>query len=85
MYAVVSVITVIHQADTYVSFGSFKEFNSGLLHLLKTRLQSLHLQRKSETVFKEIQFKTLNLKCYMLRYILKNAITNIQHLAVLIS
>lgn len=37
------------QADSYMSLCSIKEFNSGLLHLLKTRLQSLHLQKKKKT------------------------------------
>lgn len=29
--------------DSHMSLCSVEEFNSGLLHLLKTRLQSLHL------------------------------------------
>lgn len=33
--------------DSHMSLCSVEEFNSGLLHLLKTRLQSLHLQEET--------------------------------------
>lgn len=46
MHSVISVTTSVRETDSYVSFCSLEEFNSGLLHLLQTRLQSLHLQIK---------------------------------------
>lgn len=40
--------------DSHMSLCSVEEFNSGLLHLLKTRLQSLHLQEETvRPVFKK--------------------------------
>lgn len=39
-------VSRVESAYSYVSFCSVKEFNSCLLHLLKTRLQPFHLQKE---------------------------------------